>query len=128
VIVLLDGYPSVGYHTAFPLLARRVNREGFNVATLVAPYNLQRRPRRPMEDNCLEFARIRRKPAPYSSKASIILLSRAKNHSHALSIPSISFTFDPYNGCPYPSDLSVIHKLGGQTTLTAHALSSWRHT
>src|SRR6266850_2061632 len=57
VIVLLDGYPSVGYHTAFPLLARRVNRAGFNVATLVAPYNLQRRPRRPMEDNCLEFAR-----------------------------------------------------------------------
>jgi pimeloyl-ACP methyl ester carboxylesterase len=57
VIVLLDGYPSVGYHTAFPLLARRVNRAGFNVATWVAPYNLQRRPRRPMEDNCLEFAR-----------------------------------------------------------------------
>ena len=57
VIVLLDGYPSVGYHTAFPLLARRVNRAGFNVATLVAPYNLQRRPGRPMEDNCLEFAR-----------------------------------------------------------------------
>jgi hypothetical protein len=25
VIVLLDGYPSVGYHTAFPFLARRVN-------------------------------------------------------------------------------------------------------
>jgi len=57
VIVLLDGYPSVGYHTAFPLLARRVNRAGFNVATLVAPYNLQRRPRRPIAENCLEFAR-----------------------------------------------------------------------
>src|SRR5688572_24353149 len=57
VIILLDGAPSLGYHTAFPLLARRVNRAGFNVATLVAPYNLQRRPRRPMEDNCLEFAR-----------------------------------------------------------------------
>jgi hypothetical protein len=27
------------------------------VATLVAPYNLQRRPRRPIEENCLEFAR-----------------------------------------------------------------------
>jgi len=47
VIILLDGYPAVGYHTAFPLLARRFNRAGFNVATLVAPYDLQRRPRRP---------------------------------------------------------------------------------
>ena len=57
VIMLLDGYPHVGYYTAFPLLARRFNRAGFNVATLVAPYNLQRRPRRPIEENCLEFAR-----------------------------------------------------------------------
>ena len=57
VIILLDGYPPVGYHTAFPLLASRFNRAGFNVATLVAPYDLQRRPRRPMEENCLEFAR-----------------------------------------------------------------------
>lgn len=57
VIVLLDGYPSVGYHTAFPLIARRVNRAGFNLATLVAPFNLQRRPRRPIEDSCLEFSR-----------------------------------------------------------------------
>src|SRR6266498_2362179 len=56
VIILLDGYPPVGYHSAFPLLARRVNRAGFNVATLVAPYALQRRPRRPIEENCLEFA------------------------------------------------------------------------
>jgi len=56
VIILLDGYPSVGYHTAFPLLARRFNRAGFNVATLVAPYALQRRPRRLIEENCLEFA------------------------------------------------------------------------
>jgi len=36
VIILLDGYPAVGYHSAFPLLARRFNRAGFNVATLVA--------------------------------------------------------------------------------------------
>jgi esterase/lipase len=57
VIMLLDGYPQVGYYTAFPWLARRFNRAGFNVATLVAPYNLQRRPHRPMEENCLEFAR-----------------------------------------------------------------------
>lgn len=57
VIILLDGYPAVGSHTAFPLLARRVNQAGFNVATLVAPYNLQRRPRRPNEESCLEFSR-----------------------------------------------------------------------
>jgi hypothetical protein len=37
VIILLDGSPAVGYHAAFPLLARRFNRAGFNVATLVAP-------------------------------------------------------------------------------------------
>jgi pimeloyl-ACP methyl ester carboxylesterase len=56
-IILLDGYPPVGYHTAFPSLARRFNRAGFNLATLVAPYNFQRRPRRPVESNCLVFAR-----------------------------------------------------------------------
>jgi hypothetical protein len=37
VIILLDGYPAVGYHTGFPLIARRFNRAGFNVALLVAP-------------------------------------------------------------------------------------------
>jgi hypothetical protein len=57
VITLIDGYPAIGYHSVFPLLARRFNRAGFNVATLVASYNLQRRPRRPIECNCLEFAR-----------------------------------------------------------------------
>jgi pimeloyl-ACP methyl ester carboxylesterase len=57
VIILLDGGFAVGYNSAFPLLARRFNRAGFNVAALVAPYNLQRRPRRPIEENCLEFAR-----------------------------------------------------------------------
>jgi hypothetical protein len=56
VIVLLDGTPAVGYHTAFPWLARRFNRAEFNVAALVAAYHLQRRPRRPMEWNCLELA------------------------------------------------------------------------
>src|SRR5262249_54835679 len=30
VIILLDGAYSVGYYTAFPSLARRVNRAGFN--------------------------------------------------------------------------------------------------
>jgi dienelactone hydrolase len=57
VIMLLDGYPPVGYHSVFPWLARRFNRAGFNVVTLVPPYQLQRRPRRPVEDNCLEFSR-----------------------------------------------------------------------
>ena len=57
VIVLLDGSPSVGYHSVFPLLARRFNRAGFNVGTLVAPYHLQRRPRRTFEWNFLELAR-----------------------------------------------------------------------
>src|SRR5207247_2183691 len=52
-----DHRPADGYHTAFPLLARRCNRTGFNVATLVAPYHLQRRPRRPIEWNCLQLAR-----------------------------------------------------------------------
>ena len=56
VIILLDGGPAIGYLTAFPLLARRFNRAGFNVALLVAPYELQRRPRRPFEWDCLEFA------------------------------------------------------------------------
>jgi len=57
VIILLDGGFAVGYNSTFPLLARRFNRTGFNVAALVAPYNLQRRPRRPTEENCLECAR-----------------------------------------------------------------------
>ena len=57
VIILLDGSPAVGYHTVIPLLARRINRAGFNAATLVAAYNLQRRPSRPIEENCLAFAR-----------------------------------------------------------------------
>ena len=58
VIVLLDGSPALGYHTAFPLLARRFNRAGFNVATLIASYHLQRRPRQPIEWSCLGFARV----------------------------------------------------------------------
>ena len=57
VIILLAGGFAVGYNSAFPLLARRFNRAGFNVAALVAPYDLQRRPRRPLEWDCLESAR-----------------------------------------------------------------------
>ena len=49
---------SVGYHTAFPWLGRRINRAGFNVAAWVAPCDFQRRPRPMFEENCLEFARV----------------------------------------------------------------------
>lgn len=57
VVILLHGSPAVDYHSLFPLIARRFNRAGFNMAKLVAPYHLQRRPRRPSEWNYLEFAR-----------------------------------------------------------------------
>jgi hypothetical protein len=57
VIILLDGNPAIGYHSGFPWIGRRFNRAGFNAALLVAPCQLQRRPRRPFEENCLEFAR-----------------------------------------------------------------------
>ncbi len=47
VIILLPGFnDSASYQFRFPLLARRCNRAGFNVATLVPPYHFQRRPRR----------------------------------------------------------------------------------
>ena len=58
----------------------------------------------------ISIARTRRKPAPYTSKALIILPMPSKNHSQFS--PSVHILhFDPYNGCPYPSHLSVIHKL-----------------
>jgi len=56
VIILLDGAPSAGYHTVLPWIARWLNRAGFNAALLVAPYALHRRPSRPFEKNCLQFA------------------------------------------------------------------------
>jgi len=55
--ILLDGAFNAGYHSVVPLFARRVNRAGFNAVTWVAPCNLQRRSRLPMEDDCLKFAR-----------------------------------------------------------------------
>jgi pimeloyl-ACP methyl ester carboxylesterase len=46
VIILLPGANSALSHRfRFPLIARRCNRAGFNVATLVLPYHFQRRPR-----------------------------------------------------------------------------------
>jgi len=45
VIILLPGFnDSASYKLRFPLIARRCNRAGFNVATLVAPYHFQRCP------------------------------------------------------------------------------------
>src|SRR6476660_2508613 len=41
-IILLDGAPSLGYHTVLPWIARRCNRAGFNAALIVAPYQLRR--------------------------------------------------------------------------------------
>jgi hypothetical protein len=44
VIILLPALnDSASYQLRFPLIARRCNRAGFNVATLVAPYHFQRR-------------------------------------------------------------------------------------
>jgi pimeloyl-ACP methyl ester carboxylesterase len=45
VIILLPGYnDSASYNLRFPLLARRCNRAGFNVATLAPPCHFQRCP------------------------------------------------------------------------------------
>ena len=60
VIILLPGYnDSASYQLRFPLLARRCNRAGFNVATLVPPYHFQRCPRQRAEfdtGDCLFWA------------------------------------------------------------------------
>ena len=60
VIILLPGWnDSASYKLRFPLLARRCNRAGFNVATLVPPYHFQRCPRQRREfdrGDCLQFA------------------------------------------------------------------------
>jgi pimeloyl-ACP methyl ester carboxylesterase len=46
VIILLHGWGDfASYKFRFPSIARKCNRAGFNVATLVAPYHFQRRPR-----------------------------------------------------------------------------------
>jgi pimeloyl-ACP methyl ester carboxylesterase len=46
LVLLHGGTALTGYRLMFPLVAGRCNRAGFNVATLVAPYHFQRRPRR----------------------------------------------------------------------------------
>jgi pimeloyl-ACP methyl ester carboxylesterase len=60
VIILLPGWKdSASYNFRFPLIARRGNRAGFNVVTLVPPYHFQRRPRQRREydrGDCLQFA------------------------------------------------------------------------
>lgn len=61
VVVLLHGNGDLlNYKVLFPRIARRCNQAGFNATTLVAPYQLQRRPRqlggaRGYSD-CLQFA------------------------------------------------------------------------
>ena len=49
VIILSDGALGIGYHSVIPLLARRINRAGFNAATLVASNSLQRRRADPLK-------------------------------------------------------------------------------
>jgi len=56
VMILVDVSPPLGHYTVFPLLARRFNRAGFNVAALVPPYDLQRCPRKPTKGNLLDLA------------------------------------------------------------------------
>ncbi len=56
VIILQPGWNgSASYKLRFPLLARRFNRAGFNVATLVPPYHFQRRPRQRGEFDSGDF-------------------------------------------------------------------------
>lgn len=61
VVILLHGSgDSLNYHFLLPKIARRCNQAGLNATTLMAPYNLQRRPRqlggaRGYAD-CLQFA------------------------------------------------------------------------
>jgi pimeloyl-ACP methyl ester carboxylesterase len=60
VIVLLHGgggLAFLGYRFRFPLIVRRCNQAGFNVATLESPYHLQRRPRQPGALSQLDFLR-----------------------------------------------------------------------
>jgi len=46
VIILLHGAGGdPDYHFGFPLMARHCNRVGFNAATLMSPFQFQRRPR-----------------------------------------------------------------------------------
>jgi len=59
VVILLHGSGDFfSYNSRFPLIARRFNQTGFNVATLVAPYHFQRRSRQSGADgsrDCLQI-------------------------------------------------------------------------
>ncbi|HWH69310.1 MAG TPA: alpha/beta fold hydrolase, partial [Candidatus Sulfotelmatobacter sp.] len=46
VLILLHGAGGTDYYLEFPRMAREANRAGFNVATLIAPLQSRRRPRR----------------------------------------------------------------------------------
>ena len=60
VVILLYGAGDfLSYNSRFPLIARRFNRAGLNMAALVAPYHFQRRPRQRGADgsrDCLQIA------------------------------------------------------------------------
>jgi dienelactone hydrolase len=60
VVILLHGSgDSLNYNFRFPRIARRFNQAGLNVATLVAPYHFQRRPRQSGADgsrDCFQIA------------------------------------------------------------------------
>jgi len=61
VVILLHGAgDSITYKFLFPLIARRCHRAGLNAASLVAPYQFQRRPRQLGGSlgysDCLQFA------------------------------------------------------------------------
>jgi dienelactone hydrolase len=60
VVILLHGSGDfLSYNSRFPLIARRFNQAGLNMAMLVAPYHFQRRPRQSGADgsrDCLQIA------------------------------------------------------------------------
>src|SRR2546429_1670630 len=77
VIIFLPGYnDSASYQLRFPLLARRCNRAGFNVATLVAPYHFQRRPRQRGAFDSGDFLLLAERTAQRSEEHTSELQSR----------------------------------------------------
>lgn len=55
IILLHAGRDFKGYHFRFPMIAARCNEAGINVATLVSPNDLQRRPRHPPESGVQDY-------------------------------------------------------------------------
>ena len=55
IILLHAGRDFKGYHFRFPMIAARCNEAGINVATLMSPNDLQRRPRHPPESGVQDY-------------------------------------------------------------------------